>query len=194
VELYSSWNRSGVRAARRALDHCGASVSDPKTEPVELSHPCRGVCSGWQQGFDAGRKSCHRSPRQAEQMSNPKTEAVEREADAAAQTYQRTSVYYRTPYRAFKEGFVTGHEAGRKSRDAEVKRLEALISDQLNENDELGAEFTYVRILKDEIAVLREFIKEVSLPPYADSDPQSLLETFKARANHLLARKDALCK
>ena len=39
-----------------------------------------------------------------------------------------------------------------------------------------------------EIARLREFVEEVSLPPYRDSDLGSVLRTLRTRALHLLDR------
>lgn len=41
-------------------------------------------------------------------------------------------------------------------------------------------------IMKRQISTLVEFLKEVSLQPYNDSDIGSLLQTLRARASHLL--------
>lgn len=41
----------------------------------------------------------------------------------------------------------------------ENNRLKRIIAQEFNENDELGSEFVYVRILKDEVATLNEKLK-----------------------------------
>lgn len=45
---------------------------------------------------------------------------------------------------------------------AEIDRLNSIILKELTENDELGAEYTYVLLLKEEISRLRKYEKKVS--------------------------------
>lgn len=43
--------------------------------------------------------------------------------------------------------------------EQEIKRLRSIILKELTENDELGAEYTYVLLLKEEISRLRKYEK-----------------------------------
>lgn len=45
---------------------------------------------------------------------------------------------------------------------AEVERLKRVVAKEFNENDELGAEYTYVNILKDQLTATREMCERLS--------------------------------
>lgn len=48
-----------------------------------------------------------------------------------------------------------------KKLNDEIKRLKGIIAKELSENDELGYEYTYVIVLKDEINVLKKKINKL---------------------------------
>jgi len=78
--------------------------------------------------------------------------------------------------------------------DAFGKTSEYELLKELREHTARSREGTYPMLssppseLEDDLRVVEEFIKEVSLPPYKDSDLRSLLETLSTRAKVILTR------
>lgn len=68
---------------------------------------------------------------------------------------------------------------------AEIERLKKLIAKELNENDELGAEYTYVNILKAENAKLRAALEKIA----AWGLPPDMLETYDNKWSLEVARQ-----
>lgn len=59
--------------------------------------------------------------------------------------------------------FLTQLEDARRiieKQEKEIERLKAIIANALSENDELGAEYTFVLVLKAEIERLKQLLQE----------------------------------
>ena len=89
--------------------------------------------------------------------------------------------------------------------DADTKRLcqdaLTLIQSQREEIERLdtkaeffvaavGCRVDDIRVLQSRLHAANQILQEVVKPPYPDSDPESLLETLRARANAHLATED----
>lgn len=59
------------------------------------------------------------------------------------------------------QGFIDGYNACRAEMQSEIKNLKSIIAKEMSENDEFGAEYVHVNILKSELAAARAEISEL---------------------------------
>jgi uncharacterized coiled-coil DUF342 family protein len=74
----------------------------------------------------------------------------------------------------------------------EIYRLHRVIANELTENDELGCEYTYVMVLKEEIEILRIALENPQLKSVQES--KLIFELFSRVVKTMLSQQDGGAK
>jgi hypothetical protein len=99
-----------------------------------FDHPCKGTCSGWQQGYDKGFSAVKVLPPTPSECAGK--EQLAREWLHANGWYRK----YNHKWEELYSIFYAGHAAGVESRDREVRCLHSVMADFISKKDG-GKEF-----------------------------------------------------